>query len=312
MTIPDTSSLYRSPEGHAAMMALYDAELARLPFAYESRYVPTRCGPTHVLACGSLDAPPLVLVQGYGGNVAWWRPQLLDFVHSFRVYAVDVIGQPGRSSPARPSELGHAYTHWLAEVLDGLGIARAALIGMSYGGRLAIRFGVRYPWRVCKAALISPIGLCTLRLRALMRVAPTAFRLRQASDDEIRRRLLRRVISPAVQALDEDFARRVEGFCLFARHFRPHVWKSLPAVFRLPNRVLRRFTPPTLLLMGEHEVLCDPQAAVRRARRWLPRLVEAEVVAGAGHLMHYERREYVNARVMRFLCEEPSAAQATG
>ena len=56
-----------------------------------------------------------------------------------RLYAPDLIGQPGRSSQTRssPKDDGHAF--WVEDVLDGLGLWRVPLLGLSYGAGLAIR-----------------------------------------------------------------------------------------------------------------------------------------------------------------------------
>ncbi|RAJ36874.1 pimeloyl-ACP methyl ester carboxylesterase [Kitasatospora sp. SolWspMP-SS2h] len=44
----------------------------------------------------------------------------------------------------------------LAELLDGLGIERAALVGSSFGGRLALQFAARHPDRVGSLTLLCP------------------------------------------------------------------------------------------------------------------------------------------------------------
>ena len=58
-----TESIYKSAEGAAAIMALYDAVLARWPVPHEFLYVPTRHGATFVVASGDPAAAPLVLLR---------------------------------------------------------------------------------------------------------------------------------------------------------------------------------------------------------------------------------------------------------
>ena len=49
---------------------------------------------------------------------------------SFRVYAVDVIGEPGLSAPSRPSVHSDAYASWLSDLVGRLGLNRFSLAGI--------------------------------------------------------------------------------------------------------------------------------------------------------------------------------------
>ena len=57
---------------------------------------------THVIVSGPKDAPPLVLLHGYMATSAMWSPNIGDFSKDYRVYAIDVMGQPSKSIPAEP------------------------------------------------------------------------------------------------------------------------------------------------------------------------------------------------------------------
>ena len=75
-----------------------------------------------------------------------------------RVYAPDTIGQAGRSADVRPSMRGSAYAEWLMDVLDGLEIERARLVGVSGGGWLALRLATLDGARIDRTALIIRSG----------------------------------------------------------------------------------------------------------------------------------------------------------
>jgi pimeloyl-ACP methyl ester carboxylesterase len=57
---------------------------------------------------------------------------------------------------------------------------------------------------------------------------------------------------------------------------------------------------PTLVLVGEREVVFDPRRVLERARRLIPD-VSAEMLPDAGHDMTFDHPEGVNERVLRFL-----------
>ena len=58
------ASIYKSPQGRAEILRLYDEALARLGIEYEDLTVGTRFGETHVLATGPEDAPPVMVLPG--------------------------------------------------------------------------------------------------------------------------------------------------------------------------------------------------------------------------------------------------------
>jgi len=93
-------SAFKTPEGEAAFLAAYDAAMKSWPVPYEETDVPTPFGMTHVVVSGPKDAPPLVLLHGYWATSTMWAPNIADFSKDYRVYAVDVMGQPSKSIPA--------------------------------------------------------------------------------------------------------------------------------------------------------------------------------------------------------------------
>jgi pimeloyl-ACP methyl ester carboxylesterase len=73
--------------------------------------------------------------------------------------AVDIPGEPGLSVVARPQLDSDAYIRWLTEVLDGLSVDRASLVGISLGGWLATQVAIRRADRVNRLVLLSPSGI---------------------------------------------------------------------------------------------------------------------------------------------------------
>lgn len=81
------------------------------------------------------------------------------------------------------------------------------------------------------------------------------------------------------------------------RNPKPKV-DGFPYVFT--DEELKSVKVPILLLLSEHEVIYDPQPALKRASTFVPG-IEAEIVKNAGHVLSMEQPEYINARVLRFL-----------
>ena len=90
------------------------------------------------------DGPPLVLLHGAWSDSRAWRWQLDDLGGSFAVAAWDAPGC-GRSSDPPPDWRMPEYADRLAAWLEGVGIERPHVLGLSWGGALALELYRRHP-----------------------------------------------------------------------------------------------------------------------------------------------------------------------
>jgi pimeloyl-ACP methyl ester carboxylesterase len=269
--------------------------LAQWPLAHEERVVPTRVGPTHVVISGRADAPPLVLLPSFAGSATAWRLNVAGLGQHFRTFAVDVIGQPGKSLAERRLRDRRDYSEWMSDLLDGLSVARASIVGCSFGGFVALNQVLATPERVDRVVLISPAGVFASqywKLTYAMRVrAPLA-------------RLFRRLRGAARPRSMADIVRRPPRDAAWAAQMattmveRAEVSVISPTVFT--GRQLRTIAAPTLLLIGAEETLYEPQVMLKLARRRMPGLT-GDIVPEADHIAAMAQPDDVNARIIAFL-----------
>jgi pimeloyl-ACP methyl ester carboxylesterase len=292
--MPDSSTLYRSPQAYAEVMAHYDAALERLPVPYESLMVPTRFGETHVLVMGNSDAPAVVLLHGLVADALAMRTMFADFARTYRVYAPDAIGYSGKSAPTRPEFDG--YAEWLLELFDALHLQQARLVGISFGGWLSLKFSSLAPQRVAHLALMSSAGFVAVSPFTLLKLLPVYLPATiPFAGHGSARRFVRFCSAPAWQPDAETF----QAIYLLLKGFKAP--REFPP--RLTDDDLSRISAPTLLLMGQYERFFKAEPTIARARALLPNLSAAEILPGVGHMMNLENPELVNARILRFLSE---------
>lgn len=263
-------SNYSSPEAEQAALAAHAEAIAAWPVSCEERLLPTTLGETFVLAYGDPALPPLVLLHGSASNLTTWAGDAAAFAAAFRVYAVDLPGESGRSTGFRPPYEGATYPDWLAEVMDGLGVERASLAGVSLGGWVALKFAARHPSRVERIALISPGGLAPAKLSFALKAAAMA-----PLGAWGRRRTVAMVFAPlpAPPAMAKLLAVSSGGYR--ARRDR------LPI---LTDDELRAVRAPVLYLAGRDDRLLDTPASARRLRRFVPH-AQVRVLPGVGHVV---------------------------
>ena len=292
------TSAFKTPEGEAAYLAVYEAAMNLWTVPYEEIEIPTRFGMTHVVTSGPKDAPPLVLLHGSSMTLTMWSPNIADFSKDYRVYAIDVMGQPGKSIPDPDGPIGDTgdFMAWLHETLNGLNLGRISLVGMSYGGWLALNFAMTAPERVRKLALLSPAASFQPFTRQFMpRVMLTTFLPTRFTADSLMgwMGIKETPGDPLPQQL-------LDLFYLGMKHFRfpLETARIMPGVFS--DEELRALRVPALLLIGEHEVIYDAVKALARARALIPDF-EGDLVPGGNHDMCGSHYKIVDARVLDFL-----------
>jgi len=84
-------------EGQNAVCRVYDTFLGNMRTPHEQIYVDTRFGKAFVIAACKKDAPELILLYGSGFNSVMWIEDMEKYSQYYRVYAVDLQGEPGKS-----------------------------------------------------------------------------------------------------------------------------------------------------------------------------------------------------------------------
>lgn len=256
------------PGFHAA----YDEVLAAdWPAGTVSSQVRTPYGTTHINSCGPGGAPPLILLPGGGAPSTVWSAQAAGLGRTHRIHAVDLVGEPGRSTTGeRPLRSAAGLTAWLDAVLDGLETESAALCGHSYGGWIALRYALHAPRRVSRLVLVDPT-LCFAGFRpgyllhaAPMLLRPTVRRTRAFLAWETRGASF----SPAWTKLRDEAV----GFP-----------SARPVTGPRPSpEELRGLDVPTLVLLAEDSRAHDAGRVAAAATRLLPYATTA-TLAGATH-----------------------------
>jgi len=253
-----TTTIYKTEAGGEQIRRQYEEWLAHWPAPAERRTVPTRHGDTFVMVSGTENGPPVVLLHGSGANTLTWMSLAGKLADRFRLYAVDLIGEPGLSAPSRPPLGSPAYAEWLDDVLDGLGLTEVQMVAVSLGGWMAIDYVTRRPGRVSRLALTVPGGIGRQRFGKM-----AVFFLGQMLGRK----------QPAPKSAPEKYIRMV------FQHFRPRLLMPL-----FSTECLRKLTMPLLVIVGDRDELLDSRATQRRLAAAAPH-AQVEILPGAGHML---------------------------
>lgn len=287
---------FRSPAARDAYFASLEVRERRWSVPAVTRIVRTSWAETFVRECGPASGPPLVLLHGASTNSLSWESNVAPWATHFRVLALDVPWDLGRSvytrCPTSPDDL----VSWLDETLTALGLEGGiSLAGMSYGGWISALYALRHPQRLRKAVLIVP-ALTVQNVRPIWVVGAllsgthrtfsrwfAQWTLRDAWDKDARSRQFVEEVANDGLVFARDLVKR-----------KP----VLPTV--LTDAEWRSLSVPTLVLVGAHEKHYDAGRAVARLRAVAPH-VAIERIEGAGHDLALAQADLVNEKVLAFL-----------
>ena len=243
------------------------------------------------------EGPPLVLVPGLAGGARLLRPQAEALARHFQVISYELRGEDDLFAVRRQFGVNDLVDD-LAELLDSLGLESPLVMGVSFGGAVALAFATRYRHRLS--------GLVV-----------------QGADVRFERTLFRQVAGRVLSAYplppDNPFVNQFFNVLFGGRHADPDLfefvtrqcWQTDQSVmahrFRLAEELdlggrLERVQAPTLLLRGTRDVLVS--AAGWQEMKHRIASVNAVDLDGAGHLACVTHAEPMAAHVQRFAEKE--------
>lgn len=267
-------SLFKSDAARATVRDWYERFHAQLTVPTERRTLATSFGETHLLVAGPPAGPPVVLLHGALASSAHLLGELSGLAARHRVYAVDVIGQSVMSADTRLSVKNADYGKWLVEVLDALGLERPLVVGVSWGGFVALRLAAVAPARVSRLALLVPAGLVKgPALKGFLEVGWPMTRYLMAPSPERLTRFLRGLLTTVDDPLWGPY---------LGDAFRSYdLAISVPAL--ATEAELAALTVPAYVVGAEHDFSFPGAAVLARAAQVLPGLTKTSLLRGCRH-----------------------------
>jgi 3-oxoadipate enol-lactonase len=232
---------------------------------------------------GAAGLPTVVFVNGIFQDTTAWSPHAHRLSARYRCVLYDCRGQGRSADPAGP-HLIERHVSDLIGLLDALGIARPHLVGLSNGGAVAMTLAATRPERVGALVLADTFAHADGALRAKVRSWRAAL---DAGGPGLRFDVSVpwNFSAAFLDAHEHDLG----GLRERALSLRPEAMRSLmEGTMRHDARaLLPQIRAPTLVLVGEHDVLSPPW--VMRAIADAIHDARLVIVPGAGHALPIEK-----------------------
>ena len=250
------------------------------------------------LEAGGPARGTVVFIHAFPLSAAMWQPQLAALPAGWRGLAPDLLGfgESDLSQAETPSI--HEYADEVAALLDHTRATPAVMVGLSMGGY------------ACFALLRSAPDTVRALVLADTRPdadAPSARAARQQSLEALEREgvpavaagMVPRLLGATTQSSRREMVEDVRRLAL-AQPQRG-VADGIRRLMTRPDStpLLRAISVPTLVVVGEEDVITDVSVA-RTMYRQIPQ-AELAIIPKAGHLSNLEQPEAFNLALAQFL-----------
>ena len=242
---------------------------------------------------------PMLLLHAGVADSRMWEEQFAVFAERYRVIRFDLRGF-GRSAMPEGQFSNHSD---VAALLDFLQAYQAIIVGISYGGKIALDFALAYPKRVAALVLGAPsVGGTKLSKRILQFWEAEEAAFEQEDWDTAVELNLRLWVDGIYRQPDEvNLALRKKVGQMQREIFQMEIPEGVEEVGLEPaaNGRLTEITAPTLVLVGDLDL---PEKVEQAA--WLANEIpEAQhaVIPGVAHMLNMETPVQFNRLLLDFL-----------
>lgn len=268
----------------------YDKTMEKWDVEFEDLYVETSKGTAHVIVSGPKNGSAVVLMNGMAASSTMWYPNVKALASEHRVFAIDLIIEPGKSYKTHDIKNIAGVNKWYQEVLENLNLDSYHVIGTSRGGWLAADLA-REDDKVKSVVLLSPV-------QTLIWLPPSTGLVKNMLNifypKEKRAIRTMETLSKDVSKIDKDYIKQYQ-IALQNDTLNKFMVQMQP----FSPRKLRSIKMPVLLLVGDDD-LFNTRRSLRKAEKYMPQ-VEGEVISDSGHFLTIDQTELVNERMLEFL-----------
>lgn len=157
------SSIYADTVAKEIMLELYHKKLESLNSQLELRTIETSFGATNVILTGNPAGLPLLLIHSWNACAPLAIEAYAGLLDDFKLYAVDVIGQPNLSAPSQLKVHGEAYGQWIYELISFMNLQSVHLVGESFGAFICWKALLHDARHIKQAFFINPMGIVAPR-----------------------------------------------------------------------------------------------------------------------------------------------------
>lgn len=283
--------VFHTKSEKTAYIKSYDKALKLWDIPYSEENIKTAYGTAHVIMAGPKNAKDLVLLHGMDASSTMWYPNIKSLTKNHRIYAIDFIMEPGKSTltskPLSPEEILILYN----EIFDHYKLKKFDIVAASRGGWIATLLATQKTNSIDKIVLLSPAQ--TFKFIDKVGKTTSALMLKLFPSEKKFSKTLN-TFSTHPEKISPIYKRQ---FYLANKYAKSN--SSMLKMHPFSDEELKLITNPVLVLIGDHDVI-NSEESLERANKYLIK-GKTQMIKDAGHFLSIDQSKIVNDAMINFL-----------
>lgn len=269
----------------------YNKSLKLWGIPYVEEDIKTSYGTAHVVIAGPKNGKELVLLHGMDASSTMWYPNIKSLTKNHRVYAIDFLMEPGKSTLTSKPLSSKEIVIWYNEIFSYYKLKNFDIVAASRGGWIATLLASQKQNSIDKIVLLSPaqtfkfidkVGKTTSAL--LLKLFPSEKKFGKTLN----------TFSSHPEKISPVYKRQ---FYLANKYA-----KSNSTMFKMhpfSDDELKAIDNPVLVLIGDHDVI-NSEESLERADKYLTKS-KTKIIKDAGHFLTIDQYQNINEEIVTFL-----------
>ncbi|MWB95386.1 alpha/beta fold hydrolase [Flavobacterium sp. GA093] len=283
--------VFKTKSEKKAYIKSYDKALKLWDIPYTEENIPTKFGTAHIIIAGPKNGKDLVLLHGMDASSTMWYPNIKALAKTHRIYAIDYIMEPGKSTLTTNPLSSEEIVVWYNQIFDHYKLKNFDIVAASRGGWIATLLATQKQNNIDKVVLLSPAQ--TFGYIDKPRKTSAALFLKLFPSERKFQKTLK-TFSYYPQKISPVYKRQ---FYLANKYAKSN--SSMLQMKPFSDDELKSITNPFLVLIGDHDVI-NSDDSLERAKEFLANC-KTQKLKDAGHFLSIDQSKTTNEAIVNFL-----------
>ncbi|KLT70107.1 alpha/beta fold hydrolase [Flavobacterium sp. ABG] len=283
--------IFQTKTEKGAYINSYDKALKLWDVPYTEENIQTDFGIAHIIVAGPKNGKDLVLLHGMDASSTMWYPNIKTLVKTHRVYAIDFLMEPGKSTLTTKALSSEEIVIWYNQIFNYYKLKNFDIVAASRGGWTATLLATQKENSIDKIVLLSPAQ--TFKSIDKMRKTTSALLLKLFPNEKRFTKTLN-TFATHPENINPAYKRQ---FYLANKYAKSN--SNMLNMRPFSDDELKSIQNPVLVLIGDHDVI-NSDESLKRAQKYLVNS-KTKIIKDAGHFLSTDQPKVVNEAVTDFL-----------